>query len=223
MTGASEALWESVLKAMPLIVILRGIEPEAAPAMAGALSSAGIRCVEVPLNSPNALKSISEIRRHFEDQLLVGAGTVLTQAEVDAIEKAGAQLCVSPNTNPGVIAAARNRNLVCIPGFATPTEAHTAIAAGANALKLFPAEAASPAVLRALRAVLPPTLPVLPVGGITPTHIAPYVAAGAAGFGVGSAIFTPGVSADTVAHRAATFVKAWNERHLAPAGRGTSA
>jgi 2-keto-3-deoxy-6-phosphogluconate aldolase len=118
---------------------------------------------------------ISEIRRHFEDRLLVGAGTVLTQAEADAVEKAGAQLCLSPNTIPGVIAAARNRNLVCIPGFAIPT------------------------------------------------RIASCVAAGAAGFGIGSAIFTPGATADTMAHRAATFVKTWNECHLAPAGRGTCA
>jgi 2-dehydro-3-deoxyphosphogalactonate aldolase len=219
MTDASGVLWESVLETVPLIAILRGIEPAEAAAVAGALSSAGIRCVEVPLNSPYALKSISEIRRHFGDRLLVGAGTVLTQADVDAIASVGAQLCVSPNTNPGVIAAARQRNLVCIPGFATPTEAHAAIAAGAHALKLFPAEAASPAVLRALKAVLPPALPILPVGGITPAHIAGYVAAGAAGFGIGSAIFTPGATADTVAHRAAMFVSAWNERLMAAAGR----
>ena len=209
MSRLSGALWASVLNTMPLIAILRGVEPEEALAVAGALSSAGFRCVEVPLNSPNALKSISEIRRHFDGQMLVGVGTVLTQAEVEAAQQAGAQLCVSPNTNPGVIAAARNRELISIPGFATPTEALIAIGAGANALKLFPAEAAPPAVLRALKAVLPASMPILPVGGITTAHIAPYVAAGAAGFGIGSLLFAPGMSVDTVAQRAVRFVNAW--------------
>ncbi len=196
---------------MPLVAILRGIRPGEALAVATALNCVGFKCVEVPLNSPHALKSISEICRHFGDRLLVGAGTVLTEAEVAAIQHAGAQLCVSPNTNPGVIAATRSRDLVSIPGFATPTEAIAAIAAGANALKLFPAETASPAALRAVRAVLPASLPILPVGGITTAHIATYVAAGAAGFGIGSSIYAPGVSADIVAQRATLFVKAWKE------------
>ena len=213
MTRMSGVLWEDVLKTMPLIAILRGIEPGEALAVAGALSAAGFRCVEVPLNSPRALESISQIRRHFEDRLLVGAGTVLTEPEVAAIEQAGAQFCVSPNTDIRVIAAARHRDLVSIPGFATPTEALAAIAAGANALKLFPAEAASAPVLRAFKAVLPASVPILPVGGITTAHIASYVAAGAAGFGIGSSIFTPGATADTVAQRAALFVKAWEERN----------
>ncbi len=211
MTGVSGALWERVLNTLPLIAILRGIEPGEALAVAEALSAAGFLCVEVPLNSPNALQSISQIRRYFDGRLLVGAGTVLTEQEVHAIEQAGAQLCVSPNTNPGVIAAARSRDLISIPGFATPTEAWAAIAAGANALKLFPAEAASPAVLRAFKAVLPAALPILPVGSITMAHMASYVAAGAAGFGIGSSIFAPGVSAATVGQRAALFVKAWTE------------
>ena len=213
MTRMSCVLWEDVLKTMPLIAILRGIEPGEALAVAGALSAAGFRCVEVPLNSPHALESISQIRRHFEDRLLVGAGTVLTEPEVAAIEQAGAQFCVSPNTNIRVIAAARNRDLISVPGFATPTEALAAIAAGANALKLFPAEAASAPVLRAFKAVLPASVPILPVGGITTAHIASYVAAGAAGFGIGSSIFTPGATAETVAQRAALFVKAWEERN----------
>jgi 2-dehydro-3-deoxyphosphogalactonate aldolase len=216
MSRPTGELWESVLNTLPLIGILRGVEPGDALAVAGALQAAGFLCVEVPLNSPNALKSISEIRRHFDDRLLVGAGTVLTEAEVDAIQQAGAQLCVCPNTNPGVIAAARTRELIAVPGIATPTEALVAMSAGASALKLFPAEAASPAVLRALKAVLPASLPIFPVGGITTAHIASYVAAGAAGFGIGSALFAPGVSADTVAQRATLFVKAWQERHNIP-------
>lgn len=211
MKSANGAHWERVLKTMPLIAILRGIEPGEALTVAEALSAAGFVCVEVPLNSPDALKSIGRIRSHFADRLLVGAGTVLTEPEVHAIEQAGAQLCISPNSNPDVIAAARKRGLICIPGFATPTEAWAAIAAGATALKLFPAEAASPAVLRSLKAVLPASLPIFPVGGITMAHMASYVAAGAAGFGIGSSIFAPGVSADTVGRRAAMFVKTWNE------------
>jgi 2-dehydro-3-deoxyphosphogalactonate aldolase len=134
---------------------------------------------------------------------------VLTESEVTAVHQAGAQIAVSPNTNPRVIAAAKGLDLICIPGFLTPTEALAGIAAGADALKLFPAEAASAAVVRALKAVLPAALPIFPVGGITTANMAAYIAAGAGGFGIGSAIYTPGASADIAGTRAAMFVKAW--------------
>jgi 2-dehydro-3-deoxyphosphogalactonate aldolase len=211
MTLSGAMLWERVLAELPLIAILRGIEPSDAVAITDALSQAGFLCVEVPLNSPNALESISRIRERFDGRLLIGAGTVLAEAEVAAIHVAGAQLAVSPNTNPGVIAAAKRHDLICIPGFATPTEALAGIAAGADALKLFPAESISPAVVRALKAVLPASLPILPVGGITAASMAGYIGAGAAGFGIGSSLYTPGTTADIVGRRAAVFVKALRE------------
>jgi 2-dehydro-3-deoxyphosphogalactonate aldolase len=209
MTLPGASLWDQVLSKLPLIAILRGVEPGEALALAEALSLAGFLCVEIPLNSPNALESINLLRKRFDGRLLIGAGTVLTEAEVTAIHHAGAQFAVSPNTNPGVIAAAKRLDLICIPGFTTPTEAFAGISAGADALKLFPAESAPPAVVRALKAVLPASLPIFPVGGITTANMAAYIAAGAAGFGIGSAIYTPGVSADIVGARAAMFVKAW--------------
>ncbi|HEY6457405.1 MAG TPA: 2-dehydro-3-deoxy-6-phosphogalactonate aldolase [Steroidobacteraceae bacterium] len=202
-------LWEQLLAKMPLIAILRGIRPREAVDIAEALSVAGFLCVEVPLNSPDALESISALRRRFDGRLLIGAGTVLTEAEVAAVQQAGAQIAVSPNTNPGVIAAAKGLDLICVPGFATATEALAGAAAGADALKLFPAESASAAVVRALKAVLPASLPIFPVGGITAAKMAAYISAGAAGFGIGSALYTPGASADIVGRRAAMFVKAW--------------
>lgn len=212
MTLSGAALWERILSKLPLIAILRGVEPREAIEMAEALSLAGFLCVEVPLNSPNALASISELRRRFDGQLLIGAGTVLTEADVAAVHHAGAQIVVSPNTNPGVIAAAKGLELICVPGFATATEALAGIAAGADALKLFPAESASPAVVRALKAVLPASLPIFAVGGITTANMAAYIAAGAAGFGIGSAVYTPGTTAAIVGQRAALFVKAWTAK-----------
>jgi 2-dehydro-3-deoxyphosphogalactonate aldolase len=209
MTHSGAILWERLLAELPLIAILRGIEPREAVDMAEALSLAGFLCVEIPLNSPRALESIAEIRRRFDGRLLIGAGTVLTESEVAAIHEAGAQIAVSPNTNPAVIAAAKGLDLISVPGFTTPTEALAGIAAGADALKLFPAESASAAVVRALKAVLPASLPIFPVGGITTANMPAYRAAGAAGFGIGAAIYTPGASAASVGQRAAMFVKAW--------------
>lgn len=204
--------WKRVLSQMPLIAILRGIEPHEALGIAKVLCEAGFLCLEVPLNSPEALSSIAKIRERFAGNLLVGAGTVLTVAEVSAAQQAGAQFIVSPNTHAAVIRATKDLGLVSVPGFATASEAFTATEAGADALKLFPAEAAPPSVLRALKAVLPTSQPVLPVGGITAANMDAYIAAGAAGFGIGSAIYTRGADAAIVLERAMSFVEAWQKR-----------
>ena len=179
------------MKHRNLIAILRGITPaEAAPA-ALALVKAGITRIEVPLNSPEPLESIHMLAQAHADAL-VGAGTVLTAAQVRDVHAAGGQLIVSPNFDAQVVSTAVQLGMVCLPGIATPTEAFGALAAGATGLKLFPAEAASPAVLKAMLAVLPRGTRMMPVGGITPQNMAPWHAAGAAGFGIGSAPSTPG-------------------------------
>jgi 2-dehydro-3-deoxyphosphogalactonate aldolase len=209
--------WQQVLQRMPLIAILRGIEPEEAGPVADALRLAGFLCVEVPLNSPRPLATIQRLRAHCDSRLLVGAGTVLREADVRAVEQAGAQFVVSPNTNVAVIETTKTCGLVSIPGFVTATEAFVALAAGADSLKLFPADGVPPAILGALRAVLPNTAPVLPVGGITTANMRAYHVAGAAGFGIGSALYAPGFGAHEVGIRAAAFVAAW---HALQAGRG---
>ena len=194
-----------------LIAILRGIEPGDAVEVAGALLDADVTCVEVTLNSPAPLDSIAAIRAAFGDRLILGAGTVLTPAEVSDAAGAGAELIVSPNADPDVIAAAKAAGLISLPGVFTPTEAFAALAAGADALKLVPAEAASPVVLKALSAVLPAGTAVLPVGGIQPADLAAWRAAGAAGFGIGSALYQPGRTPEEVRHRARRFVEAWGD------------
>lgn len=216
MSDSQRALWHAALARLPLIAILRGVRPSEALGVAEALSAAGFLCVEIPLNSPQPLLSISAIRERFDGRLLVGAGTVLSVAEVAAVRQAGAQLAVSPNTDAAVISASREAGMISIPGFTTPTEAFVGITAGADALKLFPAENASPQVLRALKAVLPPAVPVLPVGGIATTTMQAYLKAGAAGFGIGSSLYTPGLSADLVRLRAVDFVAAWAASRPAP-------
>ena len=202
-------MWKRVLAEMPLIVILRGILPEEAADIAGALMAAEILCVEVPLNSPNAPASIAKIRKAHGDRLMVGAGTVLATQELPAIVDAGAQFAVSPNTNPAVIAATKRSGLMSLPGFATPSEAFAAIDAGADALKLFPTDSARPAALRALKEVLPRHIPVFPVGGVSVETMDGYLKAGAAGFGIGSAIYRPAMDAVVVRQSAARFVEAW--------------
>jgi len=193
---------KSYLARCPLIAILRGIQPHEAAAIAEVLEAAGIAIVEVPLNSPDPLASIATLARDFGDRLLIGAGTVMTPAQVADIALAGGRLIVTPHADPAITHAAKAHGLIAVPGFFTPAEAFTMLAAGADALKLFPAEAASPAVLRALRAVLPADTAVLPVGGIDAGNIPAWRAAGAAGFGIGSAIYKPGDTAATVAAKA---------------------
>lgn len=203
------SLRQRVFEQLPLIGILRGIEPSEVLQVATVLLEAGWLCLEIPLNSPDALLSISRLRKHFEGRLLIGAGTVMSPADVKAVKGAGAEFVVSPNTNPLVIRATKLDGLLSIPGFATPTEAFAALEAGADVLKLFPAEAAPPPVLRALQAVLPAKCPVFPVGGIAPQSMAAFVDAGATGFGIGSSLFRPGVSLDLVRERALGFIQAW--------------
>jgi 2-dehydro-3-deoxyphosphogalactonate aldolase len=193
---------KSYLVRCPLIAILRGVQPHEATAIAEALETAGIAIVEVPLNSPDPLASIATLARDFGPRLLIGAGTVMTQAQITDIARAGGRLIVTPHADPAISRAAKAHGLIAIPGFFTPTEAFAMLAAGADALKLFPAEAAGPAVLRALRAVLPADTAVLPVGGIDAGNIPAWCAAGAAGFGIGSAIYKPDDTPTIVAEKA---------------------
>jgi 2-dehydro-3-deoxyphosphogalactonate aldolase len=192
----------------PLVAILRGVKPDEIEAIGDALVDAGFSMIEVPLNSPHPLTSIDLLVKRYGDDALVGAGTVLTVAQVEKVRAVGGRLIVSPNVNVDVIAAAARDGLVSLPGYFTPSEAFAAIAAGASGLKLFPAEAATPTVLRAHRAVLPPELAVLAVGGITPEGMAPWRDAGAQGFGLGSALYKPGMAASEVGERARAFVTA---------------
>jgi 2-dehydro-3-deoxyphosphogalactonate aldolase len=192
----------------PLIAILRGVRPDEAEPICEALDAAGIAIVEVPLNSPDPIESIRRLVQRFGTKMLIGAGTVLTRAQVEEVDAFGGRLIVMPHSDPDVIRAAKHHGLIACPGFATPTEAFAAIAAGADGIKLFPAEASSPAILKALRAVLPPGVPVLPVGGIDAGTIAAWRAAGAAGFGIGSSIYKPGDSPEIVAKKAAPLVAA---------------
>ena len=196
--------FNTALSALPLIAILRGVTPAEALPIGQALVSAGWTLIEVPLNSPQPLDSIAAMVEAFP-QAMVGAGTVLTPSDVRNVHAAGGQLIVSPNFNPAVVREAVRLGLVCLPGVMTATEAFAALDAGAAGLKMFPAEMATPAVIKALRAVLPASTVVLPVGGITPESMAAYLDAGANGFGIGSALYTPGMAADMVTANAIQF------------------
>lgn len=203
--------FEAAFAELPLIAILRGLRPDEAEPIGEALVEAGFRLIEVPLNSPEPLDSIGRLARSLEGRAVVGAGTVLTPDAVADVETAGGTMIISPNANLQVIDASARRGLASLPGIATPSEAFAALDAGATALKLFPAEGANPAVLKAIRAVLPPTTRVLPVGGIAPGNMTPWIEAGAAGFGLGSALYKPGLTAAGVGERARAFVGAWRE------------
>jgi 2-dehydro-3-deoxyphosphogalactonate aldolase len=201
----------SALSELPLVAILRGIRPSEVEAIGGALVEAGFRLIEVPLNSPDPFTSIEVLARLCGEDALVGAGTVMKTEQVETVRNAGGRMIVSPNTNAKVIEATVAARMASLPGYATPSEAFAALDAGATALKLFPAEAASPAGLRAQRAVLPPDTPVLAVGGITYDGMTPWLEAGARGFGLGSALYTTGLSPNEVAKRAAAFVVHWRQ------------
>ena len=192
----------------PLVGIVRGVTPDEAEAIAQALYDAGMRIIEVPLNSPEPFESIRIIAGRFGDRVLVGAGTVLNPADVSRVAQAGGRLVVSPNTNTAVIEATVAAGLVSSPGYFTPSEAFEAIRAGAHAIKLFPAEAASPAVVKSQRAVLPKDVPLVVVGGVTPESIPGWMAAGADGFGLGGGLYKPGQDPRTTLEKAGAFVAA---------------
>lgn len=203
------ARFSQALTRLPLVAILRGICPDEAVDVAAALVNEGFALIEVPLNSPDALQSIARMVQALGHEAMIGAGTVLDPVAVEAVAAAGGTMIVAPDTNDAVLAAAAARGLAMVPGVLSPSDAFTAIRGGAAALKLFPAEIAQPAGLKAMRAVLPAGLPVLPVGGIAPDTMGPWIAAGAAGFGLGSALYQPRKSATLVGRDAARFVAAW--------------
>jgi 2-dehydro-3-deoxyphosphogalactonate aldolase len=192
----------------PLIAIIRGVTPADARDTAGALFEAGIRIIEVPLNSPEPLKSIEAIANAFGDRTLVGAGTVLDPADVAKVADAGGRIIVSPNASIPVIEATVAAGLVSSPGYFTPSEAFAAIRAGAHSIKLFPAEAASPKVVKAQKAVLPKDIPLIVVGGVTPQSMADWRAAGADGFGLGGGLYQPGQDVGTTLAKARDYVAA---------------
>lgn len=195
----------------PLVAILRGLDAGDAPAVGRALLDAGFRLLEVPLNRPGALDCIAVLARLAPPDAIVGGGTMLTPADVDAVHAAGGRMMVAPNCDPAVIARARGLGMLCAPGIATPTEAFVALRSGAHLLKIFPAEIIGTAGLKALASVLPAGTGLWPVGGIAPESLDGWVRAGATGFGIGSQLYRPGSSAGTVGRRARDFIAAWDD------------
>jgi len=210
-----KAQWDDALATTPLVAILRGLRPDEALGVGEMLIRAGFKVLEVPLNSPDPFDSIQAMAHAFGDRAIVGAGTVLKVADVEHLAKVGGQICISPNANADVIRAAKAHGLISFPAFFTATEAFAAIDAGADALKLFPAELAGPKGLKALKAVLPKTMPVFPVGGVTADNMDTYLEVGAKGFGIGTAVFKPGDSAEVVYKKAKAFTDAWAKLHPA--------
>jgi 2-dehydro-3-deoxyphosphogalactonate aldolase len=196
---------------LPLVAILRGLEPERAAEVGEVLVESGFDIIEVPLNSPDPLTSIATLAKLLGDRALIGAGTVLTEAQVDALADIGAGLVVSPNCNPAVIRRTAARGMVSLPGVLTPTEMFAALEAGATGLKIFPAEMISPAIIKAVRAVLRPQVPVYAVGGINTANMGEYLAAGATGFGIGGSLFRPGKAIAEIATDARAMVEAFRE------------
>lgn len=194
---------------MPIIAILRGIRPDEVVPAGRALIAAGIEIIEVPLNSPDPLESIRRLKIDLGQRGVIGAGTVMTRWQVGEVRTAGGEFIVMPHSDPEVVRAAKATRLPCAPGVATPTEGFAALAHGADALKLFPGEVITPAAVRAWRAVFPPSIMLLPVGGVTTENVGEYVAAGADGVGLGSALYRPGYTADEIGARAVDFVAAW--------------
>ena len=194
-----------------LIAILRGITPSEVLAHGRALYDAGFRIVEVPLNSPDPLASIAALRKALPDDAIVGAGTVLRPAFVEAVAQAGGELVVMPHGDTEVIGAAKEKGMACAPGVATPTEAFAALAAGADVLKMLPAEQLGAHVVKAWRAVIAKRVPLVPVGGVTPENMGTFVAAGASGFGLGSALYRAGQDVDSTKAHAHAFIEAWRQ------------
>jgi 2-dehydro-3-deoxyphosphogalactonate aldolase len=200
--------FQAAMRELPLIAILRGIKPSEADAIGDVLLEAGFRLIEVPLNSPQPFDSIARLRKRLP-QAVVGAGTVLTAAEARQVAEAGGELVVAPNFEREVVVETVRLGMISVPGIMTPSEAFAALAAGAHGLKLFPAELASPAVVKAMLAVLPKGTPLIPVGGIAADNLAAWYAAGAAGFGLGSSLYKPGDDVATVRAKAAAIVSAF--------------
>jgi 2-dehydro-3-deoxyphosphogalactonate aldolase len=200
---------KNAMKQCGLIAILRGVQPHEVAAIGFKLYEAGFRIIEVPLNSPQPFDSIRTLRNGLPADCVIGAGTVLTTDQVAAVKRAGGEIIVMPHSDQLVIAAAKQAGLACAPGVATVTEAFAALAAGADVLKMFPAEQLGPNVVKAWRAVIPREVALLPVGGITPQNLATFISAGASGFGLGSALYKPGLSAEQVGQNANHFVAAW--------------
>ncbi len=196
------------LQRCPLVAILRGVQPAEAESICAALEQAGICIVEVPLNSPNPLETIYLLSRTFGSRILIGAGTLTETSHVAQVADAGGQLIVTPHADTAIVRAAKAAGLIAVPGFFNPTEAFALLQAGADAIKLFPAEVLGPPMLKALRAVLPKGTNVIPVGGIGPEQIAPWATAGASGFGIGTSIYKPGDDAQSVAAKAHALVAA---------------
>ena len=194
-----------------LIAILRGVTPSEVVAHGQALYDAGFRVVEVPLNSPDPLASIAALRQSLPDDAVVGAGTVLRPAFVGDVARAGGELIVMPHGDTEIISTAKEKGMACAPGVATPTEAFAALASGADVLKMFPAEQLGAHVVKAWRAVIAKRVPLVPVGGVTPENMNTFVAAGANGFGLGSALYRPGQDVETTAAHARAFVSAWRQ------------
>ncbi len=199
------------LARLPLIAILRGVTPGEVVSVGAALVEVGFAIIEVPLNSPDPMESIRRLAAFAGPDILIGAGTVTEPSQVTEVAAAGGRLIVMPHSDPAVVRAAKDQGLACTPGVSTPTEGFAALRNGADALKLFPAETISPAILKAWRSVFPKDTAFLPVGGITPDVMASYVAAGAAGFGLGSALYKPNFTANDVGARGAAFVQALRE------------
>lgn len=203
--------FRAAMRELPLVAILRGLKPSEAPAIGDVLVEAGFRLIEVPLNSPQPLDSIALLRKRFPDAV-IGAGTVLTTAEARDVAVAGSELVVAPNFDREVVEETVRLGMASLPGIMTPTEAFAAVKAGAHGLKLFPAELASPVVVKALLAVLPSGTQLIPVGGIGADNMDAWRVAGAAGFGLGSSLYKPGDDAATVRGKATAIVSAWRKQ-----------
>lgn len=199
------------LERFPFIAIIRGIQPAEALACAGVLIEAGFRLIEVPLNSPDPYKSIGAMVGQFGDRAVFGAGTVTSALQVEEVHRAGGRLIISPHCDVEVIQATKKLGLISIPGVVTPTEAMTALKAGADALKLFPTEIVSPSAVKAMRAIVPAGTLLLPVGGIEATNWQPYFNASANGFGLGSSLYKPGISSKELQKRADAFAASWQD------------
>lgn len=199
------------IEELPLIAILRGVTPERVLDVATVIKDAGFTIIEVPLNSPKPYESISLLNKYMGEEILIGAGTVLTYEEVDKVHLSGGKIVISPNTNEQVIRYTKKLSLYSLPGFYTPTEAFKAIYAGADSLKMFPADILGPKAIKAVKAVLPPAMPIFPVGGVAPAQMGEFIAAGANGFGLGSGLFSPDMNLEQVKLNASTYIAAYRD------------